>query len=199
MEQSVKTISHEQQAGLSKYDQLKAVGAVFLASSFLAAGNADEVHAEELPAVPLGNTPALDMQAAQTRGVSQEEYQKDKYCIQQGLYSFSGGWVGYGKPDQKGRFLRVRQHVEADPLPSMCKNRVTREVGVRQVLNGRPNTNYRVVSKSPGEVDKTVNQRGYRAWKCFKRFRQQVFVTVTTDEGYGQSKIYNGRLSKPNC
>lgn len=201
MEQNIQIVGNEPQPDAPAYQHLKALGTVLLASgALLIGGNAGKAQAEDTAPVALvGNAPTFEAQNSQAGDDSQREYQKDTYCIQEGLYSFGGGWIGYGKSDRKGQFRRVRQHVEADSLSEMCKDRVTREVGVRQMMNGRPNTDYRVVSKAPGEIDKTVNQRGYRTWECFKRFRQQVFVTVTTDEGYGQRKIYNGRSSKPNC
>lgn len=201
MEQNPQTIDQELQPSISPYEQLKKAGAVFLASGAMVLGYTEKTQADSAasPVGQEGNVPTLNAQVGRAGDISEQEYQKDQYCIQQGLYSFNGGLIGYGKPDRKGRFLRVRQHVEADPLPNMCRDRVTREIGVRQIMSGHPNTNYRAISRAPGEIDKTITQRGYRAWKCFKRFRQQVFVTVTTDEGYGQRKVYNGRSSRPNC
>lgn len=174
---------HAQIDVISRYDQIKAHAAKFLVSgvTLLASGGvAAAQDAEKQPVVPVDHP------------------QLERYCIDQAIYSFRSGRVGYRAPDRKGRYFNIRQNIKADAISPACDGVVEREIGVRQILGGRPNTNYSVVSRSEEGVNKTINQRGYRAWQCFKRFSQRVFVTATTDNR-AERKVYNGYKSKPNC
>lgn len=108
----------------------------------------------------------------------------------------------YARPDRNGRYLTVKQHVEAGSVDPTCNGVVTREIGVQQYMGRKqltPNTDYGVVSESSGAVNRTISQKGFRAWKCFKQFQQRVFVTVNTSDGHGAQKEYKGVTTKPNC
>lgn len=167
---------------LSKYDQAKMYAASVIAGAaiFVPGGAAEAHQAEEGPVV------------------SPDNPQLEQNCINEALYSFRAGRVGYGRPDQQGQFFRVKQTVRAKPISEKCDDIVDREIGVQQIMGGRTNTDYSVVSRSEERVNKTINQRGYRAWKCFKRFSQRVFITASTDNR-AERKVYNGYKSKPNC